>query len=75
MADKIRICAYARVSTLSDEQDHSLAAQTKYYKELIENDPNAVFVGIYADKKRKDVRIDPIHGNDKGCKRGEIDRI
>ena len=51
MADKIRICAYARVSTLSDEQDHSLADQTKYYKQLIENDPNAVFVGIYADKK------------------------
>ena len=77
MAEKIRTCAYARVSTLSDEQDHSLAAQTKYYKELIENDPNAVFVGIYADKKSgKDVRNRPRFTEMiKAAKRGEIDRI
>ena len=54
---KKRVCAYARVSTLSDAQEHSLIAQTEYFKALIENNPNWEFYGVYADQKSgKDAR-------------------
>ena len=33
---KIRIAAYCRVSTDSSDQEHSFAAQVKYYTEMIE---------------------------------------
>jgi DNA invertase Pin-like site-specific DNA recombinase len=57
---KIRKCGYARVSTLAEEQEHSLAFQTEYYKGLIESDPAAEFAGIYVDKKSgKDTRHRP----------------
>lgn len=32
---KIRIAAYCRVSTDSSDQEHSFAAQVKYYTEMI----------------------------------------
>ena len=46
---KIRVAAYARVSTLQDEQLHSLSAQKDYYQKYIRKNPNWEFVGIYAD--------------------------
>ncbi|MGI6522816.1 MAG: hypothetical protein ACOX2Y_02925 [Christensenellales bacterium] len=51
MKSKMRKCGYARVSTLAEEQEHSLVNQTEYYKELIENEPDSIFVGIYADRR------------------------
>lgn len=47
---KRRIAAYCRVSTQAEEQSHSLAAQISYYTKLIEEDPDAVLVDIYADR-------------------------
>ena len=47
---KRRIAAYCRVSTQAEEQSHSLAAQISYYSKLIDDDPNAVLVDIYADR-------------------------
>jgi len=47
---KRRVAAYCRVSTQAEEQNHSLAAQISYYTKLIEEDPNAVLVDIYADR-------------------------
>lgn len=44
-----RVCAYARVSSASEAQGESLENQTTYYKQLIENNPEYVFVGIFAD--------------------------
>jgi len=44
-----RVCAYARVSSASEAQGDSLENQTTYYKQLIENNPEYVFVGIFAD--------------------------
>jgi len=44
-----RDCAYARVSSASEAQGDSLENQTTYYKQLIENNPEYVFVGIFAD--------------------------
>ena len=77
MTGKIRKCGYARVSTLAEEQEHSLVSQTEYYKELIKNEPNSIFVGIYADRKSgKNTRQRPqFMEMIKAAKRGEIDYI
>jgi site-specific DNA recombinase len=77
MTGKIRKCGYARVSTLAEEQEHSLVSQTEYYKELIENELDSIFVGIYADRKSgKNTRQRPqFMEMIRAAKRGEIDYI
>ena len=45
-----RVTAYARVSTGSDEQLNSIAAQKDYFEKLINKRPDWIFVGIYADE-------------------------
>ena len=45
-----RVCAYARVSTDSEEQLTSYNSQIKYYSEKIKANPEWEFVGIYADE-------------------------
>ena len=46
---RLRVAAYARVSSSSDEQLNSFAAQNRYYTELISNKDNWQLVDIYAD--------------------------
>ena len=46
---RLRVAAYARVSSSSDEQLNSFAAQNHYYTELISNKDNWQLVDIYAD--------------------------
>ena len=48
--DVKRVAAYARVSTDSDEQMGSVAAQKDYFEKLIQKRPDWVLVGIYADE-------------------------
>ena len=45
-----RIAAYARVSTLSEEQELSFETQCKYYESLISKDENKILVGVYGDR-------------------------
>lgn len=47
---KLRVCAYCRVSTDSEEQKESYANQLDHYTNLIQNNPNWEFVDIYADE-------------------------
>lgn len=47
---RLRVAAYARVSTKSNEQLHSMSVQTEYYEDLIQKNPNWEFVGVYADE-------------------------
>lgn len=47
---KKRMAAYCRVSSQNDEQLHSLAAQMRFYEDLLSQDENCVFAGIYADE-------------------------
>ena len=47
---KLRVCAYARVSTDSDEQFTSFEAQVDYYKNYIKARSNWEYVGTYADE-------------------------
>ena len=46
---KLRVAAYARVSTEKEEQEHSLEAQTDYFENYIKENPRWEFVGLYVD--------------------------
>lgn len=48
-ARKIRVAAYCRVSTDSDEQATSYDAQIEHYTDYIEKHPGWELAGIYAD--------------------------
>ena len=75
---KLRVAAYCRVSTDSDEQATSYEAQVEHYTEYIQKNPEWEFAGIFADdgitgtntKKRTEFNrmID-------ACMAGEIDMI
>ena len=47
---KKRVAAYARVSSGKDAMLHSLSAQVNQYKKLIHENPEWLFVGVYADE-------------------------
>ena len=47
---KLRVAAYARVSSRSEDQLNSFAAQNAHYTELITDNPEWEFVDVYADK-------------------------
>ena len=74
----VRTAAYARVSSDSEDQLNSFAAQIRYYTELLQNSTDAVFVDMYADRgisgtsaeKRTEFQR---MMND--CRKGKIDRI
>ena len=75
---RLRVAAYARVSSDSEDQKHSFAAQTAHYTERITSCPEWDFVDVYADEgitgtsaeKREDfLRLLA------DCRRGRIDKI
>ena len=45
-----KVAAYCRVSTNQEIQHHSLEVQKNYFKKLIEEKLNWIFVDIYADE-------------------------
>lgn len=47
---KLRVAAYCRVSTLSEEQELSFETQCSYYRSMLENSTDKTLVGIYADQ-------------------------
>ena len=49
---KLRVCAYARVSGVDDEQEDSLENQIKRYEKLISSNAGWEFAGIYHDLNR-----------------------
>ena len=75
---KLRVAAYCRVSTDSDEQATSYEAQVEHYTEYIKRNPDWEFAGIYTD--------DGISGTNtknreefnrliKDCETGSIDMV
>ena len=75
---KIRIAGYCRVSSKKDEQEHSLAAQIRHFREITNDIPNAVLVDIYADEGITGTSIekrDEFMRMIKDCKLGKIDKI
>lgn len=75
---KLRVAAYARVSSNSEDQLNSFSAQNAHYTELITSNPEWEFVDVYADKgitgtsaeKREDFQRLLAD-----CRRGRIDKI
>ena len=49
LLERLRVCAYCRVSTEEDEQANSLENQIAHYEEAIRANPNYEFAGIYSD--------------------------
>lgn len=47
--NKLRVCAYCRVSTEEKEQANSLENQMEHYEEEIRSNPSYEFAGIYHD--------------------------
>ena len=75
---RLRVAAYARVSSSSDEQLNSFAAQNRYYTELISGNDNWQLVDIYADEGITGTSIekrDDFKRMLRDCERGLIDRI
>lgn len=75
---KLRVAAYARVSTNSDEQRTSLDAQKTYYESYIRANPDWDFAGLYYDSgitgTKKDIREGLMHMLE-DCRRGKIDHV
>lgn len=75
---KLRICAYCRVSSSSDEQLHSFEAQYNYYSNYIQKNENWVFAGIYADEGitgTSRMRRQRFNDMIEDCEDGKIDLI
>ena len=73
-----RVCAYCRVSTGSAEQKNSFEAQVQYYTRFIEEKPNWILVGIYADEARSGTKVksrDRFQQMIQDCRQGKIDLI
>lgn len=47
---RLRVAAYARVSTEQDEQQNSYEAQIDFYTRHIKSNPDWEFVGVFADR-------------------------
>ena len=77
-SSKLRVAAYARVSSASEDQLNSFAAQSRYYTKLISEQENWSLVDVYADQG-----ITGTSAEKRGdfqrlmsdCRRGLIDRV
>ena len=75
---KIRVAAYCRVSTGTEDQLLSLETQKSHYEDLISSNPDWVFAGLYYDEgisgtsKEKRPALQQMIAD---CKAGKIDRI
>ena len=75
---KLRVAAYARVSSNSEDQAHSFAAQNAYFSKLIAGNPNWELADIYADKGVTGTSIDKREDflrMMEDCRKGRVDRI
>ncbi|HCA21096.1 MAG TPA: recombinase family protein [Lachnospiraceae bacterium] len=48
--EQLKVAAYCRVSSESEEQESSIENQREYYEELIQSNPNYEYAGIYFDQ-------------------------
>lgn len=74
----LRVAAYARVSSDSENQLNSLAVQVDYYTHLIQENPNWEFAGIYTDEGitgTSTKRREQFNRLMDDCRAGLIDRV
>ena len=75
---QLRVAAYCRVSTDSDEQLDSYEAQLAYYTDAIAKNPKWRFAGIYADEGITGTQANKRPNFQKmirDCEKGKIDFI
>ncbi len=75
---RLRVAAYCRVSTDSEEQLNSYEAQKAYYTQKIEENPDWELAGIFADKGLSGTSMkkrDDFKRMIAACRRGRIDTI
>ena len=77
-AKKIRVAAYARVSTDSDEQLLSLETQKEHYEEFIKSHPEWEYAGLYYDEGISGTKMDKRNSlllMLQDCEAGKIDKV
>ncbi len=77
-ADILRVGAYCRVSSKSEDQLNSYAAQIDYYTKMVSANPAWELVDIYADKGLTGTEME--HRDDllrmiADCRKGKLDKI
>ena len=75
---KLRVAAYCRVSTDTDEQINSYKAQKRYYTQLISENSEWAFGGLFADEGLSGTSMKnrtEFNRMMAACKRGRIDMI
>ena len=78
VARKLRVAAYARVSSSSEDQLNSYRVQSQYYSELISGNPDWEMVDIYADEGITGTSVEKREDFQRmmcDCRKGKIDRI
>lgn len=74
----LRVAAYIRVSSNSDEQENSYEAQERYFTNLLEKNENWTSAGVYSDYAASGTNKDKRTGYKRllrHCEEGRIDRI
>ena len=75
---KLRVAAYARVSSASDDQGNSFAAQTRYFTALISSNEKWTLADIYADEAVTGTSAEKREDFQRllaDCRRGRVDRV
>ena len=78
VARKLRVAAYARVSSSSEDQLNSYRVQNQYYSELISSNPDWEMVDIYADEGITGTSVEKREDFQRmmqDCRKGKIDSI
>ena len=76
--DRMRVAAYTRVSSDSDDQLNSFAAQVRHYTDLISANAQWTLADLYADEgvtRTSAEKRDEFQRLMADCRRGKIDRI
>ena len=58
LAEKLKVAAYARVSTDMEEQKNSYQTQVDYYTNMISKKSEWIFAGIYSDEAITGTKVD-----------------
>ena len=76
--EKLRVAAYCRVSTDSEDQINSFIAQVRYYNDYIRDQADMVLVDVYADEGITGTcmnKRDEFNRMMRDSKAGKVDRI
>lgn len=75
---KLRVAAYCRVSSSSEEQIASIKTQIKYYETLLRTNSDYIYAGVYTDEgiSGTDIRKrDAFNQMMEDCRAGLIDMV